>query len=85
MNKPITGCHCNQIIKRITKDAQCDHYEDINAHSLRRGSVTEAAWDGASIIQLREMGGWNHIPTLMYYIEDAHDYGDSAVNSLFKE
>ena len=85
LEKPITGCHCNQIIKRIAKDAQCDHFEDISAHSLRRGSVTEAAWDGASIIQLREMGGWNHIPTLMDYIEDAHDYGDSAVNSLFKD
>ena len=69
---PLTGSGVWQIVSAVTKDAGIGHY---SPHTLRHAAATHAVRAGASLIELRALGGWapsSSVP-LRYLDAEGHD------------
>ena len=72
-----------RIVSDVAFDAGLVNAENMSAHSLRRGFVTEAARLGASMPAIQRHGRWKSTKTVFEYIEAGRQFADSAVDVLF--
>lgn len=83
LQSPISSHHWNNELKRLAHQAKLPNADQMSAHSLRRGSTTEAASRGAPLVTLKRHGRWRSGNSVLEYIEEGRRFKDSAASLLF--
>lgn len=72
----------NDILRRRALEANIEHAEKLSSHSLRRGLATSASRDGASLPAIMRQGRWQHVNTVLEYIEAAQQFEENAAGQV---
>lgn len=84
LSAPISAHYWNTSLKQLAHLAQLPNANQISSHSLRRGSTTEAARQGAPLVILKRHGRWRSAASVLEYIEEGRRFKDSAAQFLFE-
>ena len=80
----LTAISVNSILKHRAAEAQLPNAELLSSHSLRRGLATSASLNGASIKAIMRQGRWQHVNTVLGYIEASQLFDDNAAEAVLK-
>lgn len=84
-DEPLTPIAVTQIIKKRATECGLDNADALSSHSLRRGLATTASQKGASLKAIMRQGRWQHVSTVLGYIEDGQRFGDNAAATVLEE
>lgn len=80
----LTPLALTQIIKRRAEACQLPNPKAFSSHSLRRGLATSASYRGASLKAIMRQGRWQHVGTVLGYIEEGQRFEDNAAAAILQ-
>jgi integrase len=83
--KALTPLALTQIIKRCAQACQLPNPQAFSSHSLRRGLATSASHRGASLKAIMRQGRWQHVGTVLGYIEEGQRFDDNAAAAILQD
>lgn len=81
----LTPLALTQIIKRRAEACQLPNPKAFSSHSLRRGLATSASNKGASLKAIMRQGRWQHVGTVLGYIEEGQRFEDNAAAAILQD
>lgn len=81
----LTPLALTQIIKKRAEACQLPNPKAFSSHSLRRGLATSASHKGASLKAIMRQGRWQHVGTVLGYIEEGQLFEDNAAAAILQD
>jgi len=81
----LTPLALTQIIKKRAEACQLANPKTFSSHSLRRGFATSASHKGASLKAIMRQGRWQHVGTVLGYIEEGQRFEDNAATAILQD
>lgn len=81
----LTPLAVNQILKKRALESGLTNAQALSSHSLRRGLATSASLKGASLKAIMRQGRWQHVNTVLGYIEDSQRFNDNAADAVLRK